>query len=1093
MNINYILSETNSGATSATIREIVKKAEKDMFNNLIVIVPEPKSIAIERELLDVSTAGAFSNVYVYSFMRLLSRIGGVSEDEIVSKQTCVMLLRKLILENIDKLSCYKKTAKSIGFAEKIYETIAQFKASSLNLSDVQNIAKESTGALKSKMQDIAFLFELYQNALGDNLFDDCDKLRKLGEFAKTNEFIKESEIYIVGFDNVTNDMIDVLKEFAINSKSITFSCVYFNDKRKDKYIQNNELYHKFVSVAQKLKYPYNPRFVNAGYSGDFWNIQNYLYSTENKVVKSNGSIHVFELENKSQELDYLANQIVTIVKSGKRFRDIAVVDAELEKDHLAISKIFDEFEIPYFIARPYKISDHFFIRFLRLSLEVISSNFSAEKVLRWLSNPMININYYDDFQNFVKEFGVNHSMFFENVSKTRIEDEKKRENINYVIDFIKEFNKNFGCECLKDNKVKNFIDYVKNIAEFVDAKNRLDEISNIEKDESLKIEAEVTSVIFEKFCKVNDVLLKFLGEQTLSINEFLQVYLSGFAEEDVNLVPVSVDCVIIQKKADGLYNIKDLFVIGAVDGAFPVKMVDSGILQDNELLESSKLANKKIEPLVKDINKREKYAQFELMLIPSDNLYLSYSNRSFGLSNKPANSVERIVKLFGIDIQKSYKKNRFVTKKISEKQFSKLIGDYLSGEMVNLKDIGVEYNKLRNIFSEHFKNYLNNLSFGERDFSISNAKALYFLNNKTSVSQLERYFSCPYSFFARYGLRLKENKDVALSSLDIGTIVHKFAELFTKNLREFEDLSEVEFEKKTKDILTKALEQLEINTRKNIAILNFVYDESVRLAKYLFSEQQQSSFKNDSKLNEFEFFGNNAVKLKINEDTVISIEGKIDRIDKFKDYIRIIDYKTGDTDSDLASVYFGKKIQLISYLLACEKIDNKKIAGLFFMPIHSDYVKIQQKLINNYKMQGFLLDDIDVVKYMDSKLSIENNESQLVPIKLKNNKDVRETGEFQISYGRTKSFMSEKEFDDVKTYSQRLCEGAISEILDGNIEPSPIAKLTERESSECVYCELSGFCGREHAKYGQARRCGGNITSSNFDLNKEVDNGNKVD
>ena len=121
MRINYILSETSCGATSASVKEIIKKAESDLMSNVIVIVPEPKSIAIERELLDASSGGAFANVFVYSFMRLLSRIGGVNETEIVSKQTCVMLIRQIILENLDKLSCYKKTAKTVGFAEKIYD------------------------------------------------------------------------------------------------------------------------------------------------------------------------------------------------------------------------------------------------------------------------------------------------------------------------------------------------------------------------------------------------------------------------------------------------------------------------------------------------------------------------------------------------------------------------------------------------------------------------------------------------------------------------------------------------------------------------------------------------------------------------------------------------------------------------------------------------------------------------------------------------------------------------------------------------------------------------------------------------------------
>lgn len=1086
MKINYILSETTSGATSAAIREIIKKAEADLMKNVIVIVPEPKSMGIERELLDVSKAGAFANVFVYSFVRLLSRIGGIKETDVVTKQTCVMLVRQIILQNLDKLTCYKKTAKTVGFAEKIYETIAQFKASSLTPLDVRQVAEKSSGALKSKMQDISLLFDLYEQALGESFFDDCDRLRKLGEFARTNKFLQEADVFVVGFDNVTSDMLDVLKELATHSKSITFSCVYFNENRKDKYIQNNELYHKFASIAEKLKYPYNPVFVKSSHSGDFWNIQNYLYSTENKSVQSNGSVSVFEFDNKSKELEFVANQILTDVKNGKRFRDIAVIDAELEKDIDAISKTFDEFDIPYFISKPYNVVDHFFVRFFKLSIEVLTSNFSAEKVLRWLSNPLIDLENYSEFENFVKEFGINYSAFNSWVSEKQVEDDEKRERLNKTISFVKEFNKKFGLVFSAETKISNFVQNLKELSDFIDIQKKLEKISEIERKNGLEIEAEISDVIFEKFNKICENLTRFLGEQVVSAVEFLQIFMSGFSEEEVNLVPVSVDSVFVQKKADGLYKIKNLFVVGAVDGVFPVKMADTGILQDAELEGSSEIVQKRIEPTIKEINKREKFSQFEIMLIPSEKLYVSYSLHTGGAVNKPANVVSRLMKLFGIKTQKYYAENSFVTKKSAEKQFAKKVGEYLCGENDISKDLNEEYNKLHSVFSEHFREYIDNLSFGNQEFKISNAQEIYFVNNKTSVSQLEKYFACPYSFFANYGLRLKENKDAMLSSLDIGTIVHKFAELFTKKIKEFENINEKDFERKTKDVLTQALESLKINTQKNIAILNFVYDEAVRLAKYLFNEQQNSSFKNDSKLNEFEFFGNNAVKLKLEDDTLVSIEGKIDRIDKFGDYIRIIDYKTGKTDSDLSSIYYGKKIQLVSYLSAAEKIGNKKVAGLFFFPIHSDFVKIQQKMKNNYKMQGFLLDDIETIKYMDSKLSVENNESEYVPLKIKNNKETRETGEFQISYGRTKTFMSEKEFDDLKNYTEKLCAGAVQEILNGNIEPSPVAKLSDQESSICDYCELAGFCGKEKARFGKARRCGGEVSSVCFDLNKEV-------
>ena len=446
--------------------------------------------------------------------------------------------------------------------------------------------------------------------------------------------------------------------------------------------------------------------------------------------------------------------------------------------------------------------------------------------------------------------------------------------------------------------------------------------------------------------------------------------------------------------------------------------------------------------------------------------------------------MKKITGLFNIKIEE----NKFLkiqTKNNAEKVFAKHVGEYLSGESFNAGALNLEYNKLRKNFTKSFEKYINNLCFGEKNFKIDNASDLFFANNKTSVTQFETYFACPYRFFFKYGLRLKENKVAKLSSLDVGTLIHKFVEIFTDRINEFEDLSDEEFDRRAKEIFDETLTMLSINKKKNVAIISFVLGECVRLAKYLFEEQCASSFKNDSKLNEFEFKGKNAIKIPIDENKVILVEGKIDRIDKFGDYIRIIDYKTGETSSDLSSIYFGKKIQLVSYLSACESFENKKVAGLLYFPIHSEFVKIEQKIKNNYKMEGFLLNDIQVIKYMDSSLSLDNSESRYVPIKLQTNTDVQKTGELKIADGRTKVFMSAEEFENVKRYSKQLCRQAAIEILDGNIAPAPFAKQSERESGLCEYCELSGFCGKEHARFGAARRCLGKVELSSFDKEGE--------
>ena len=138
-------------------------------------------------------------------------------------------------------------------------------------------------------------------------------------------------------------------------------------------------------------------------------------------------------------------------------------------------------------------------------------------------------------------------------------------------------------------------------------------------------------------------------------------------------------------------------------------------------------------------------------------------------------------------------------------------------------------------------------------------------------------------------------------------------------------------------------------------------------------------------------------------------------------------------------------------------------------------------------MKGFLLDDIDVVKNMDIGLSYENPESLYVPLKIKTSEKVRETGEFEISHGNSNNYLTEKQFDSVREYNEKLCVQAITEILSGFIEPSPLQKLTEKTSAECSYCEFAGVCEKSHARLGNGRKYNTNISVANFDLSEVKD------
>ena len=1087
MKINYILSDTIKNATTKALENVTKRAESNLFNDYIVIVPETKSIAIERELLDLSKSNAIANIYVYSFVRLLTRFGLVDKNRVVSKQTCIMIIKKIISENINNLLCYKKTSKSVGFAEKIYDTIQQFKSSEVLPEDLKKLAVTCSKSLRLKLNDIIFLYEEYEKVLQDRFFDDCDKLNLLIEFAKNNEKLKNAEVFIVGFDNITFEMSSVLKEFAKNAKEITFSSVYFNESREDKHLQKNELYNKFKNIAEELKYPYTPSFYKCYAKDDFYAIKNYLFSPKKYEVKSAGNISVFEARNKRHEIEYVASKIIDEIKSGKRYRDICVYSPNLSSESALFEKYFKDFNIPYYIKRDYDLSAHPLVKLISDVFELEHSHYSSDKVLRFLSNAYVCELNFAEFENFVNETGINYNLFIKDFDFV-CDDEEKKNKIKNTLNFIKNIHLKYGERIKKAETVAGYVSVVNDILEKFFAEKQTEEFSNkLEKNKLLE-EAEVYRKIYKKFVELCNSLVNFMGDMRVSSDEFLQIFLSGFMSIKINLTPMSVDCVLIQDSTDGFYNVKDLFVVGANEGSFPAKLVDSGIVLDNELEEAKITLKKEIEPTIKQINARENYSVYETLLIPSDKVFVSYSLKCVdGSEGKPAMVVSNLIKLFGKDILScSFKSNSTDAKMICLEKFAEHVNEYLKGEY-RLDMLNKEYSRVDKFISEKYLEAINNFNNESVCFEIDNPEDIYFNKNKTSISQLERYFACPYKFFASYGLRLKENKNSKLNGMDVGTIIHRVAELFVKDIEQIKSLKENEIDNKIKEITSIAFSEQNVNEKQNMAVVNFVKKEAIRLCKYILFEQSISSYKTNPSLNEYSFSGDKAVKLELDNDKCINIEGKIDRTDECGEYKRIIDYKTGDISNDLSSVYYGKKIQLVSYLMASDKMSDKKIAGLFYFPIHSDFVKNNEKVQNLYKLQGFLLDDAEVLKRMDNTVSFENPSSELIPLKIKTNKECTNTNTFEISKSAQKRYFTEKEFEDLKVYTKELATNAVNEIMTGYIEPSPLAVKSEDGHHECDRCELSGFCGLNKARFVEGRRCDDKVSISSFEKEEKLD------
>ena len=212
----------------------------------------------------------------------------------------------------------------------------------------------------------------------------------------------------------------------------------------------------------------------------------------------------------------------------------------------------------------------------------------------------------------------------------------------------------------------------------------------------------------------------------------------------------------------------------------------------------------------------------------------------------------------------------------------------------------------------------------------------YNADHLYSVSQLERYIECPYSFFLAQILHIQttESPEEQISPMLRGQILHDVLETFHKHFRD-QAATEIPTTE-AHEILQSTLDTtLRREAARNPHIPKGVWRaEGLRqirtLKRYLEIEREKSgdtwrpahfevSFGTDTRETSDPLSTPKPYLLELDEESIL-LQGRIDRIDLTQlNSIRLVDYKTGQppTQTEMAQ---GRSLQLTLYALASESL-----------------------------------------------------------------------------------------------------------------------------------------------------------------------------
>ncbi len=201
-------------------------------------------------------------------------------------------------------------------------------------------------------------------------------------------------------------------------------------------------------------------------------------------------------------------------------------------------------------------------------------------------------------------------------------------------------------------------------------------------------------------------------------------------------------------------------------------------------------------------------------------------------------------------------------------------------------------------------------------------------NLHASISSIEKYTKCPYSYFLQKALKLYSKNPLGIGPMHLGNIMHKTLEFYYRNpsidisqyLQEaFKNKDLYRYHNNDYKLITKYLEKQLINSIQAHSLI-----ETDGLFK---SVEYESEF--DNIIINTPYFN-------------YVFRGIIDRVDEYQDYFVVKDYKTGITSFSGKKFVNGLMLQLPTYLLAYKNKTKKNPVGAYYLVLSNGTISYQK-------------------------------------------------------------------------------------------------------------------------------------------------------
>ena len=616
---------------------------------------------------------------------------------------------------------------------------------------------------------------------------------------------------------------------------------------------------------------------------------------------------------------------------------------------------------------------------------------------------------------------------------------------------------------------------------------------------------------------------------------YFRMFECGAASYKVGAIPPSADEILIGS-ADRTRSrkVKALFVLGVNEGMFPGITKPASLLSDENRVEL-RAAGVRVSKDAAASSYDAQFRAYKTLTTATESLYLSWpAALSGGKAVKPSYVTKIIKKMFGINgettgaatdsgsdgnaypAERAYSDGSADSAKKADSDGSAdpakradsdgsadladkadSVEVALEGLVSQLRESGADARRLPPQWSAVYDWFMGSAagaarlasllpSFGYRAnrarFGGPAAETLSDLSG-ISVSRLERYAACPFSYLCTYVVAARPRSEYKIEAPDIGTFTHAAIEKAAQKITDGGAWDGMRFEQCARHI-DDAVEYLLAQDDYGAFTANF---RNIRLKDRIKKIAAWSLFAIARHVNagtykpwRYEMSFEYGLRPPDGQSRkAVTLRGVIDRVDIADAdgdiYVRVVDLKTGRKKLAVNDIVNGLSLQLPVYLDAAINAVAEGTAGtstpanrrtlpggLFYFELSQPYMDMRksgrsgiganesetdEQLLDMMTMGGYPIGDEEAYKKTYENNIIENSSSKII-----SGVSIRRDGRFRATVFSPGADEYELIRRAAAASIQNICDG----IYGGVYNVSPYKKP---DASPCAYCQYRGACG----------------------------------